>query len=258
METYWRGWITSAEYSWSPGGRTLEEYDAAYLQREYGLSIPDYAKFYAALREGVLLWEWAYNREGSRTDMENALFNLPGLAHWLPPKDESEPLKTDFNDRLIDLPDLNKPGSWSKIYEERLREAEKIAQQYPYISETVKSMYVNSRRNRYHWEIISAINDFQITAPHLLLALEQCDTENEMQQKEGIKKVNEAIDEFNSAWGNLQRVYSRTRFISYPYNYVPDRYFHFASQREDLTWMIQVEELFHEMIKQWMENEKFK
>jgi hypothetical protein len=50
----------------------------------------------------------------------------------------------------------------------------------------------------------------------------------------------------------VERVYGQTRFISYPVNYIPDRYFHLASQREDLTWMIQPEELFIGMIEKWM------
>ncbi len=252
METYWRGLIASAEYSWATTSRTLEEYDIAYLQREYGTSMTDYAGFYARLREGALFWEKALNRKGSRAEMNNALFNLPGLAHWLPPKDEKEPLKVDFTDLLIELPDLTLPGSWSKKYEERLTQATVLIEQYKYTSETIKSLYNNSKRNRYHWEIISAINDFQITAPNLLLALKKCDTDDKVQLEKGIKEVNNAMDDFNKAWGNLQTVYVETRFISYPENYVPDRYFHFASQREDLSWMIQVEELFHQMIHDWI------
>lgn len=253
METYWRGLIASAEYSWAPTCRTLEEYDIAYLQREYGISMPDYTAFYARLREGALFWEKAFTREDSRTEMSNALFNLPGLAHWLPPRDEKEPLRIDFTDRLIELPDLQKPGSWSSKYEERLTKAALLIEQYQSASETIKSLYHNSKRNRYHWEIISAINDFQITAPRLLIALKHCDTDDKVQLEKGIKEVNNALDEFNKVWGNLQTVYAETRFISYPANYVPDRYFHFASQREDLTWMIQVEELFHQMIYEWMD-----
>ena len=258
METYWRGLITSAEYSWSPDGRTLEEYDAAYLQREYGISMPDYASFYAVLREEAMFWEKAFNREGNRTDMSNALFNLPGLAHWMPPKDENETGKVDFTDLLIELPDLDKPGSWSGEYAARLNEAALIAEKYQYTSKVIKTLCEISKRNRYHWEVFTAINDLQVTAPHLLLALEQCDTADKIQQKEGIEKVNKALAEFTKAWENLQTVYAETRFVSYPENYIPDRYFHFASQREDLTWMIQVEELFHKMIHQWMERENIK
>ena len=37
METFWRGFIASAEYSWNPDGRSLEEFDIAWLQREFGI-----------------------------------------------------------------------------------------------------------------------------------------------------------------------------------------------------------------------------
>jgi hexosaminidase len=252
METYWRGWIASAEYSWSPVGRTLEEYDAAYLQREYGLSMTDYAEFYGMLRDAAEFWETAFNRKGSRTDMENALLNMPQLAHWLPPQDEDNPVQVDYSDRLIELPDLQKPGSWSEKYADRLNKAASISEIYFYTSETLKKLYNSSKRNRYHWELFMAINDFQVTAPHLLLALKQCDTSDETQWEAGIEKVNDVLKEFTQVWGNLQNVYSKTRFIYYPVNYVPDHYFHYASQQEDLTWMIQPEELFHNMIEQWM------
>ena len=256
METYWRGFIASAEYSWSPDGRTLDEYDIAYLQREYGVSIPDYTNLYGMIREAAVFWGKAFNREGSRKDMGNALLILPGVAHFLPPKEQKEPEKIDFTERLIELPDLQNPGSWSKKYEQRLSEAVLLIDKYQYTSKVLDSLYCCSERNRYHWEVFSVINDFQIVAPRLLLALKQCDSDSKAQQLIGAEKVRFTLTEFDKAWEDLQTVYGKTRFISYPSNYVPDRYYHFASQREDLTWMIQVEELFHQMINRWMEEEE--
>jgi hypothetical protein len=68
-------------------------------------------------------------------------------------------------------------------------------------------------------------------------------------------EVKKALREFQQDWSALQSVYSQTRFISYPDNYIPDRYFHLASQREDLTWMIQAQELYHGMINKWLQNQ---
>jgi hexosaminidase len=254
METYWRGFIAAAEYGWSPNGRTLDEYDLAYLQREYGVSSPDYTGLYGMLRKGAAFWEKAFNREGTRMDLENALFELPGLAHWMPPKDPDQPAKTDFSDRVIELPDLQDPGSWSRKYEQRLEEAASLLESYPYLSEILDSLHRCSARNRYHWELYTALYDFQATAPCLLLALQACDVEGRPGQLAGAEKVREAMTGFQDAWEGLQTVYGKTRFVSYPEAYVPDRYFHFASQREDLTWMIQVEELYFGMIQRWMED----
>jgi hexosaminidase len=254
LETFWRGFIAAAEYSWFPEGRTLDEYDMAYLQKEYGTSIADYAKLYGMLRNGAAFWEKAYTGEGTRMDLENALFNLPGLAHWMPPKDPDEPGKTDFTDRLITLPDLKHPGSWSRRYGQRLDEAVTVLDEYPFTSAMLDSLYRCSMKNRYHWELFAVLNEFQVVAPRLLLALKACDTGGRARQLAGAGKVRRAMDDFDKAWDDLLNAYGKTRFVAYPAGYVPDRYFHFASQREDLTWMIQVEELLFGMINRWLED----
>ncbi len=114
-----------------------------------------------------------------------------------------------------------------------------------------------SLRNRYHWKLFAAINDFQITAPRMILALQECDTGNEMRRQAGKENVYQALKAFDRAWDQLQRVYGKTRFLAYPLGYVPDRYYHFASQREDLSWMIQPEELLFPRVKQWLEDPGF-
>ena len=257
METYWRGFIASAEYSWSPSKRTLEEYDLVYLQKEYGTTISDYANFYGKLRKATVFWEKAFNKTGNRMDIENALLSLPGFAHWLPPEEPGKVKKTDFANMLIELPDIQRPGTWKTKYAERLDEAKSITKEYLHTSKVLEKLYINSKKNRFHWKLFSALNDFQVTAPHLLLALEQCDTEDKEKLKKGVVKVNIALSEFKKAWENLLSVYGKTRFIAYPDNYVTDRYYHFASQREDLTWIIQVEELFQEKVIKWFGKDSF-
>ena len=152
----------------------------------------------------------------------------------------------------MDLPDAGDPGKWTESYGERLTEAQSIIESYEITSDLIDRYEKSSLRNRYHWEIFRVLNDFQITAPKLLLALKQCDIEDETQRQKGHSQVQIELMEFQRAWENLKQVYAETRFIKYPDSYVPDRYYHFASQREDLSWMIQAEELFHHMIHDWI------
>jgi hypothetical protein len=89
-----------------------------------------------------------------------------------------------------------------------------------------------------------------------LLALKECDqTENE-RKKTGLENIKKTLQEFQQAWTNVEAVYSQTRFISYPEGYVSDRYFHLASQREDLTWMMQAEEMYFGMLEKWIPNQE--
>ena len=252
METYWHGFIAAAEYSWSPTGRTLNEYDNAWMQKEFGTSFIDYYGLYTRLYNGSIFWYKAYFRKGNNFDQNNFLQQLVQLAHWMPPTQGEEAKQLDFDSRLIDLPDLKSPGLWSNKYADRLKEAEDILLQYNEIKRTLLGLYESSKTNRFHWELFSAMNDLTITAPKLLTALQQCDTGDKAQRLRGIEMVNDVLTEFDKAWENLKITYGKTRFISNPPDYVPDRYFHYASQKEDLSWMIQADDLFHLMVKKWL------
>jgi hypothetical protein len=255
MENYWRGFIAAAEYSWNPNNRTLEEYDDAWLQREFGLSISDYLKFNNQLRNGSALWYEAFFRKGNLFDDDNVLQSMKRLEHWLPPLEGQENKQFDYTTKLIELPDLKSPGSWSQKYKDRISRSAVEVNNYPALVQRLKELYNSSKRNRYYWELSLALYKFQTSAPRLLVALKQSDSPDKTQHKAGIEQVRKAVDEFQQSWMNLQNVYSETRFISYPPNYVPDRYFHLASQREDLSWMIQAQELYNGMIEKWLQGQ---
>lgn len=250
MENYWRGFIAAAEYSWTPEGRTLEQFDNSWLWREFGLSVPDFQVFHSKLREGSEFWYEALYKKGGMLDEDNALQSLPRLEHWLPALAGQENVIFDYASKLIDLPDENSPGSWTEKYKDRIERAEKLMTEYPEVSKRLNELYNTSKRNRYYWELTNAIFEFQMTSPILLIALSDSD-------RSGVKneEVVKAMANFKEKWENLNRVYSKTRFTAYPANYVPDRYFHLASQSEDLTWMIQAQELLFEKIREQIGNE---
>jgi hypothetical protein len=256
METFWRGFIASAEYSWNPDGRSLEEFDIAWLQREFGIFSPGYSDLIKQISLGADFWDEAYYRNGSRSGDNNALQSLSQLEHWLKPLEGQEKRQFDYTSKLIELPDLNSPGAWSLKYKDRLDKSLIELKNYDALSAKLTELHNSSKQNRYYWELSKALYNFQITAPRILLVLKESDSPDKTQQKAGIENVKKAIKEFDQAWKELHSVYSQTRFVSYPANYVPDRYFHSASQREDLSWMIQAEELYFGMIEKWVQSQK--
>ena len=255
MENYWRGFIAAAEYSWSPRGRTLDEFDEAWLQREFGISMPDYLKFNEQLRSGSVLWYEAFFKKGNLFDDDNALQSMKRVEHWLSPLEGQENKQFDYTTKLIELPDLKSPGSWSRKYQDRLDRSIVEVKQYPALSQRLRSVYYSARRNKYYWELARVLYDFQTATPRLLLALKQSDSPDKTQHAAGIEAVQKALKYFHETWEAVQSVYSETRFIAYPSDYIPDRYFHLASQREDLSWMIQAQELYEGMIKKWLQNQ---
>lgn len=256
METFWHGFIASAEFSWSPNGRTLQEFDMAWQQREFGITMKNYSAFNTQLSDELSFWATAYYRDGSRSGDNNYLQSLAQLEHWLPLVEGMENRSFDYTTKLIDLPDMNAPGSWSLKHKKLLDEAALLDNQSKDLSKKFTELKQISKRNRYFWEVSAALSQLHNTAPKIILALKSCDSPNKAEQKTAIENLKEARAEFQKAWVEVKSVYSETRFIAYPPNYVPDRYFHSASQREDLSWMIQAEEMYFGMIDKWLQSQK--
>jgi len=253
IEKFWRGFIAFAEYSWSPNGRTLEEYDKAWLQREFGISMSDYVDFNNQLSRGSKFWyEVFFKQKGLLNGEENRLQSVTQLEHWLTPLEAQEKVQFEYSSKLIELPNPELPGIWSLKYKERLDRAVLEVTDYQRLSNRFIELNNLSIRNRYYWNILSSLYNLQNTAPKILLALKQFDSGEKVNRLKSIENVKNVIKEYQLVWENVQLVYSQTRFISYPANYIPDRYFHLASQREDLSWMVQAEEMFIGKIEKWL------
>jgi hexosaminidase len=254
MEMYWRGFIAAAEYSWSPLKPTLEEYEKAFYQREFGIETVEFSDLYYDLYEGVKFWQRAPFPRGTRRSRQNVLQDFSGLEHWISPEDQRKREEVNYEEKLIALPDINNPGQWSTTYQNHLQQAQQEIERYKKNSLKIDQLLRISRRNRYYWQVMKAMNDFQITTAKLLITLQNCDTPNKSQFNEAIKNINLIQREYQTSWNHLENIYGKIRFVAYPSNYIKDRYFHFASQKEDLSFMIQAEELLYKKINKWLEN----
>jgi hypothetical protein len=141
--------------------------------------------------------------------------------------------------KLIDLPDAGDKGAWSKKYEEKLSAAQKEIKRHEKTSTILKTLGKKAHRNRYHIEILTAINDFQITTARILLAVGECDVKASIDTKANLRKE---LNNFEQAWSKLKTVYSKTRFIANPDSYLMDDVKHIANRRPGLTWLIIPEE----------------
>ncbi len=237
METYWRGLIASAEYGWSPFGRSQPEYEEAYWQREFGSECRGAIDLYAELFRAAEFWDWSLFTKGSR--------------------EMTVPEQKEKN--LISLPDPASPGSWTKANAERLQIAAQEAGRYERTSAQIAELAGKARRNRYHLEILAATNDFQIGSAKLLLALRQSDVADKRARIDGLKSVREALAYFDRTWGNLKTVYGKTRFYGNPPGYVTPKFLStwpdkadFAEQRGDLSFLIMPEQAYHRMVREWL------
>lgn len=214
METYWRGFAASGEYSWSPHERSLDEYERAWFHRGFGPECADASELglYDELTSALDFWGKAFYQRGDR--------RKPG--------------------KLIDMPDTFGSGAWSMKHKKMLVNAKKEIKRYEKTAAILDKLSKNARRNRYHIEILIATNDFQITTAQIMLAASWLDTKGDSKSKADMQSE---LDDFENAWSNLKAVYAKTRFIENPESYLMDGdTHHIANARPDLTWLILPEE----------------
>lgn len=253
MENYWPGFIAAAEYSWAPQKKSLEKLDEAWSYKEFGIAMPQWRSLQAALRSGSELWYEALFENGTWMDDDNMLQSLKQVEHWLKPLEGRERIVFDYSTKIISLPNKTSPGEWTSKYRTKLEKSAKVIEDYPKLISGLKNLEAQSIRNKYYWRLSAALCRFQAATPRLLLTLQEIDktggdTDN--------KLLHHAMKEMQASFEDLCDVYSETRFIKQPGGFVKDRYFHTASQREDLTWMIQAQELFVGKINNWLQSNK--
>lgn len=251
MENYWPGFIAAAEYSWSPEGKSLEALDEAWANKEFGITIPGYDKLRNRLRSGSTLWYEALLEKGSLLDDENMLQSLKQIEHWLKPLEGRENMVFDYSTKIIDLPNSNNPGSWTEKYQAKLRQAAIVVSDFPELLAQLQQLENLSIRNKYYWRVAAALCRFQTATPKVLLALQDLDKPGITNQQRK-DRINLAVTELQESFRHLSETYGETRFTVNSPGFVKDRYFHLASQREDLSWMNQAQELLEQKINRWL------
>ncbi|MCC6127262.1 MAG: family 20 glycosylhydrolase [Pirellulales bacterium] len=235
LETYWRGLIAHAEYSWAGDRRSREDYEAAYRQREFG---PQARLATMAFEDdlGVALnyWEGAFLKSGKRKS---------------PKRDRS-------HYQLIDLPDGKKSGAWSKTYEERIARARQEVERAESIAERIAKTSRSARRNQFALDLFAALNAVQATNARTLAALADYDAAKADGRAAALEKVKAATGEFKQARRRFMEVFSRTRIPANPPGYLLDQnhHSHAANMFNDSAeWMFLLEDDFHARLNVWIE-----
>jgi len=75
-------------------------------------------------------------------DDKTLLQSLTQIEHWLSPVEGREKIQFDYTSKLIELPDLNSPGTWSIKYKNRLDRALVEVTNYKVLSERLIDLYI--------------------------------------------------------------------------------------------------------------------
>lgn len=226
FELYKRGISAFSEYSWSGNNLSIDEFKSRYRYRNFGseFSNSNYS-FIDILEEPVQMWlNMLLSENGWR----------PGLSK------KENPIKTE----IIDIPDLDNKGDWIKKHSERIKKAKKSIKISKKVDLIINEIQKKGAKNQYTLEIYNQVNQLTKFSSELILKLENLDKSGDLKHLNGITK------EFDKMRSNFENVYSKTRKINKPDDYIldQDHHHHPANQTINFDWQFLTEIMLLEKI----------
>ena len=153
---------------------------------------------------------------------------------------------------LIDLPDKNKKGAWTKKYEKRLDQAALVKQDCDAIRTKIAAMKSQTVRNIFTLEVYEQVNEIVQFTANLLLIIKAYDlAQNKQEELEALNQITEYSEKFEILRRNLEAVYGKSRILVKPNDYIldQDHHSHLANQAISFDWQFYAEMLFLEKVK---------
>jgi len=236
MEFYWRGWTAHAEYSWSPEGRSIEDFNPAYGQRRFGPAGRDLALL---VHNGL---------EAALNAGDTILRETPGRRGPFRPVEAVE--------AALVMPDQGAPGEWSTRHADRLETARIELARYRETATRFNDLQTGATRGRYALQLMNALHEVQACTWRLLLALEACDRQGRGAGGAGLRAE---IDRFRESEAKFLTIFSQTRFLNNPPGYQLDQnhHPHLANVRNDPSWIFAIESGFCRRALAWLSGDGF-
>lgn len=213
-DTYWKGFIAHAQYSWNITILMEEEdFSERYRIREFGNPIANLPDFRKTLESTFPLWETGLVDEGVRRSM------------W----------RTGGKYKIMTLPTENK-GEWSHKYQQRLQQAQKNILKYWELKNLLTEYRRMAMRNDYSLQVFERINDVTGYTAQLLLALSTYDIERD---SVSLNNLRHCMKKFSLVRGNMEQVYSQIRCLNQSEGYIlpMNHHTHLAIRTLNTDWM---------------------
>ena len=233
FELYNRGIIAFSEYTWSGEKRSKTDLKSAYRHREFSNTLSDTAyAFIDQLEQPVAFWKNSLLKGNKRNYLKKS--------------------ENPIEDAVIDFPDKNNKGTWSEKYAKRVEKAKNAMETGKIVASKIKNMQSKAIRNNYTLEVYEQVNKLVQFSSNALLLLNAYDqAQNEEEEMDAMKSIHQLPKEFEVLRRELEVVYSKTRILTKPDNYIldQDHHAHLANQSINFDWQFSAELLFLEKLR---------
>ena len=218
FELYKRGISAFSQYSWSGNKTSISEFKEIYRHRKYGLEFADNKfAFIDKLETPVSLWLNMLLEDNKR-------------------RSSLSKIKDPIQSAIILLPNLENSGSWSTKYANKIQKAKKSLQISKEVDSILNYLIENNSKNIYNLEVYKQVNELVKFSSKIIITLEKLDSSDS--KTTTLSHVNNLINEFKLLRTKFEKVYSKTRILNKPKDYIldQDHHDHPANQTKNFDW----------------------
>ena len=215
FELYKRGIYAFAEYTWSGNDSDIEDFKSKFRHRFFSPTLKNQNfEFIDDLEKPVRDWANLFVKEKKHRNQITKTY-LPLETH------------------IIDLPDTNNPGEWNLKFNEKIFISEKHIVDLKKILEKINVQKIKTIRGGYALQVYEQVAKLALFSYETFIDISNFDN-----GKIDVENLLNNRKEFLSLRHDFEEVYSKTRNIIKPENYIldQDHHNHTANQTLNMDW----------------------
>ena len=256
FELYKRGISAFAEYTWGGIKRTKSEFKSVFRHRTFGSEFQseEYA-FIDSLDSPVKEWTNILLKKDFEKMMITITDSLEVSNSEIIHRNSLIHRKNTLTNYVIDLPDFNNKGSWNKKYSSRLKKISKQIKSLNKINSILNKIKEKDPENKFLIEIYEQVSELAGYSFYAMEVLSRFDNaKNEKEETLYLKEIYDLSKKFKNLREKFESVYSKTRVLNKPENYIldQDHHYHPANQTKNFDWQFMAELIFLEKIENYL------
>ncbi len=250
-ETFWLGWATVTQYSWTVSKPSLNQNNADFMDAFYGYDAPFMVNLYRDLEVGARFYESVWDTR--ITDERDPVY---GSSYGKGAYDKYDPYL-----KMPEIPHaktLDTRPVFQLEYGDKIEEAVQLE---PILEQVIDQLHYKMNkvsRNRYNLEVFLSIAELELFTVQTIIKIAELETtlvglekrgRSHLEKVQELLEVNKAVGDIlsnqNEMWDNLKTVWQKSRFEKgmsvngkHFVHILDDVKDHFADRRVGLDYML--------------------
>jgi hexosaminidase len=158
-ETFWLGWATGAQYSWSPGKPSVEQTTSEFMNIYYGPEATDMVEVYRILDNGAHFYQSSVGKLQA-SEIKRGVVDWGGEKYKSTRGVAGRRVNTPSLPQLPNMQDSSYTASFHEKFNGEIQRAEELRKENDLLKDKIQENIMKTDRNDYNLRVFLSLTDF--------------------------------------------------------------------------------------------------